>query len=293
MLINRSHKNWILFTALTTILLILSYLLYLYTNPQGPSGGSLPGLIYGNLALLLMVFASLLGARKKVPAWRIGRAVTWMKAHLWLSLLLIPLVLFHSGFKVGGPLTLWIWILFGAVVASGLLGAVLQHFLPSLMTEQVTMETVYDQIDHVISQLVYEADVVVTQVAGSLGIELKNPEGVPPVKVKEGTPQPGSDLLKAFYLDRVRPSLDPSPRLESSFESAGKIKTFFSQANLSLPPPFHPTLETLSQFMEERRQLARQKTIHRWLHGWLFAHVPASAVLMLLVLVHVFTSLWY
>lgn len=285
MLIDRTHKNWMIGIGVATVCLGLSYTLYIFFADGEPYGGSWLGLIYGNAAFLIMIFATLLGARKKAPTWRIGRAVTWMKGHLWLSLLLIPLVFFHSAFQVGGTVTLLIWIFFGFVMVSGILGAIAQHFLPRLMTEQVTMETVYDEIDHVIEQLQYEADVQITQLTGPLGFELKAPEGVTPAKIKEGPLQPGSDLLKQFYLEKVRSV--------KTFESREKIASPFGQAKLSLPPVFHDTIANLADLMEERRQLARQKTLHHWLHGWLFVHVPVSAVLMLLVIVHIVTALWY
>ena len=40
-----------------------------------------------------MIFAALLGARKKVPVWRVGRAQTWMRGHLWLGVLTLPLTI--------------------------------------------------------------------------------------------------------------------------------------------------------------------------------------------------------
>ena len=155
------------------------------------------------------------------------------------------------------------------------------------------METIYDEIDHVIEQLRYETDVQISQRIGPLGIDMKVPQGVAPVKIKEGSPQPGSDLLKNFYLEKVRPSLDPKFRPEKVFRSRGQIGGFFGQAKLSLPPVFHEVLDGLAEMMEERRELARQKTIHLCLHGWLLVHVPISAILMLLVMIHIVTTLWY
>lgn len=284
MLIDRSHERWILFIAIAILLLTVSYLFYVAFTPGRVSGGTVPGLIYGSLAMAIMIFASLLGARKKVPAWRIGRATAWMKGHIWLSILLVPLVLFHSGFRIGGPLTALLWILFGIVTVSGLVGLLFQQFLPRLMTEQVAMETVYDQIDHVIAQLRYEADLRMVALVGPLGFELQPPEGVTPVKAKEGTPQEGSDRMKDFYLEQVRPSLDPKGKL---------MKNTFGSFKLTVPAVFHDVTNFLAGLVEERRQLERQRGIHRWMHGWLFVHMPLSLALLLLVIVHSITALWY
>ena len=43
-----------------------------FESPGGPRGGSAIGLTFGIAGYALMLFAGLLGARKKVPVWRIG-----------------------------------------------------------------------------------------------------------------------------------------------------------------------------------------------------------------------------
>jgi hypothetical protein len=120
-------------------------------------GGTPLGLGFGIAGFAFMIFAALLGARKKVPVWRLGRAQTWMRGHLWLGLLTLPLILFHADFHSGGPLTtvlLWLLVI---VVASGIFGAALQHFMPATMTREVPLETIYEEIDHVRAQLRAEA----------------------------------------------------------------------------------------------------------------------------------------
>src|SRR5690348_6109314 len=108
-----------------------------------------------------MTLAALLGARKRVPTWRLGRAQAWMRGHLWLGLLALPMILFHGGFHFGGTLTrLLMWLLI-ITVASGIFGAALQHYIPQVMTRDVPLETIYDEIGHVRSLLLEEADRVV------------------------------------------------------------------------------------------------------------------------------------
>ena len=293
MIIDQGHRKWCLATLVSSLVLTILYLSSLWISPEPPSGGSLLGLTYGTLALLIMIFAALLGVRKKVPAWRIGRATTWMKGHLWLSLGLIPLVLYHSAFQAGGVLTITLWVLFSFVTVSGILGILLQQYLPRLMTEQAPMETIYDQIDHVINQIRYQADIQMAKLVGPLGIEMVVPEGMTPEKFKEGVPNPGTEQIKSFYLERIRPGLDPGKKIAGVFDTPHRIHTFFEEAKITLPPACHPLLQELNGILEERRQLERQRSLHHWLHGWLFVHVPLSALLMLLVIVHVVTALWY
>ena len=62
----------------------------------------------GILAAVIFLFELALVAKKTKPfrtARWLGSAQTWMKAHIWLGLLTVPLVLLHSGGQFGGTLT--------------------------------------------------------------------------------------------------------------------------------------------------------------------------------------------
>src|SRR5437773_10179465 len=170
MLLDTSHHRWIIATTVAAVVATAAYVPYAASRLNGPSGGSWPGLVFGGLGFALMIYAGLLGARRKVPTWRLGRATTWMKGHLWLGLLSYVLILFHSGFRWGGPLTFTLMGLFTLVVLSGIYGVVLQHIVPRMMLMQLPLETVYEQIDSIVAQLRSEADARVTAVAGPLPV---------------------------------------------------------------------------------------------------------------------------
>src|SRR5271163_3640137 len=156
---------------------VLAYVLYAQRAPAGPRGGSTMGLIFGIVGFGFMIFAALLGARKRVPTWRLGRAQSWMRGHLWLGLLSLPLILFHGGFHFGGTLTrvlMWLLII---TVGSGLFGAVLQNYVPRIMTSEVPLETIYAEIGHVQRLLREEADRAVESICGPMGLSKSEEEG--------------------------------------------------------------------------------------------------------------------
>jgi hypothetical protein len=170
MKMDRTQRGWavgsLLFLAVSTV----AYVVYAISAPAGPKGGSVAGLTFGVIGFAFMIFAALLGARKRVPTWRVGRAQAWMRGHLWLGLLALPLIFFHGGFHFGGTLTqvlMWMLIL---TVGSGVFGAVLQNYLPRVMTVDVPLETIYDEIAHVRVQLLEEADRAVESVCGPMGL---------------------------------------------------------------------------------------------------------------------------
>src|SRR5438105_6767760 len=174
-IVNRAHLPWFIFVVAATFFATWLYIgnFTPQTLPsalrlpdsllQKPSehhrvGGTPLGLIFGTIALSIFVFAALLGVRKKIVLWRIGTVQRWLRAHIWLTLLTIPLVILHSGFRLGGPMTTLIIILYVVVMVSGIYGLVLQHLMPRLMKERLPAETVFEQIPHIRTQLCVAAE---------------------------------------------------------------------------------------------------------------------------------------
>src|SRR6266571_5261933 len=176
MRMDRTQLGWAFASLGIAAISAAGYVWYAFESPQGPRGGTAVGLLFGAVGFAFMIFAALLGARKRVPTWRVGRAQAWMRGHLWLGLLSLPILLFHGGFHFGGTLTrvlMWLLII---VVGSGVFGAVLQHYLPGIMTSDAPLETIYDEIAHVREQLLDEADRYVETWCGSLRLQLAAPE---------------------------------------------------------------------------------------------------------------------
>lgn len=121
-------------------------------------GGTPLGLWFGAISLAIFIFAVLLSLRKKIPLWRVGTVQRWLRAHIWLTILTIPLVILHSGFRFGGPMTTFLMVLYAIVMVSGFYGLFLQHVMPRLMKERLPAETVFEQIPHIRSQLAAAAE---------------------------------------------------------------------------------------------------------------------------------------
>jgi hypothetical protein len=322
LLIDRTQKKWMVAAMVVLAIALVVYIPYSRESLNGPSGGSALGLTYGIVGFALMIFAGLLGARKKVPVWRLGKAQTWMRGHLWLGLLSLPLILFHAGFRIRGPLTVSLMVLFFVVIISGVFGAVLQEYLPRRMTDRVPMETIYDEIPHVRCQLWEEADALVAAVCGPLaeasaqrGVALRmradDPVCGPLAKASAerdkalGTQVAREDAvpieveqedrarLGDFYLREVRPFLEKPTVKGCRLATLQGTATVFPRIRATLPEVLHPTLDDLEDICEEERQLNEQERLHHWLHGWLIVHVPLSLALLLLAAVHVVMALRY
>jgi hypothetical protein len=172
---NWKHVPWIVFVLVATIAACILYAgnfhpaslpSWLRLPPsliQTPTehhtvGGTPLGLWFGSISLAIFIFAILLSLRKKIPLWRVGTVQRWLRAHIWLTILTIPLVILHSGFRLGGPMTTFLMVLYTIVMVSGFYGLFLQHVMPRLMKERLPAETVFEQIPHIRSQLAAAAE---------------------------------------------------------------------------------------------------------------------------------------
>lgn len=310
MLIDRSHKKWAVFTLVALAAATGYYCLYKQQSENsppmtGPSGGSWTGLTYGIIGFSLMIFCGLLGIRRKVRVWKIGKGQSWLRAHIWLGLLAFPLILFHAGMKFGHGLSLWMMIFFTIVLVSGLVGVLLQNILPRTMLLRVQAETTFEQIPHVVNVLRNEADSMVASVCGALGNEQPASEQLPggashAVMKKDGAVQgkvvksknkpvallEGAAPLKNFYLSEVQPFLHNDFKGESRLTVQRSAVALFAHTKTLIPAPLHETLKDLESVCEERRQLMLQVRLHYWLHIWEYIHVPLSYALLVMSAVH-------
>jgi hypothetical protein len=305
MLIDRQSRPWIFSVVAIFLIATVFYVPYHRSALPTISGGSWPGLIYGIIGTAMMAFAMLLSLKKRLrtAAW-LGRAFTWTQGHVWLGLLAYPLVLYHSGLRFGpvGSVAWWLMILFTAIVVSGIFGIVLQNIIPRRMLGDVPMETIYEQIDHILAKLRDEADAKVraaTESAGGNDPVVAFSGGTTVLAAPLATPLLSQSVLLKFHEQELLPFLRPT--ISSSARRLLNLNTSqaaFENLRLSLPPRdgaplMHDVVDDLEHIADERRQLARQQWMHGWLHTWLLIHVPLSFALTVLAAWHIVVALRY
>ena len=381
-ILNRVHVPWFIFVCVATVAAIVLYLAnfnpenlpagihlpaYLIQKPSDHRsvGGTPLGLIFGAISFAIFIFAALLSLRKKIPLWRIGTVQRWLRAHIWLTLLTIPLVILHSGFRLGGPMTTLLLLLYAIVMISGIYGLILQHQMPALMKERLPAETVFEQIPHIRAQLAAAAakmrdsfkpappktdagapapSVAKAVTAGSTPMasttaELSTPtaraktavgstiiaepitqlapaanaaatETKPPETVSQPVPpspapvapkpavtaatNPDSELALVEFLDRqVIPYLSAKRGEKFRLGHARFSEDTFRFVRLRMAQVYHPRVDEIQAWCDERRLLDLQTKMQHWLHGWLFVHVPVSFLLLMLTAWHAFVTLFY
>jgi len=281
-------------------LLAASVVLYIpyALGPRQPGGGTPLGLAYGVSGFACMAFVTLLALRKKFPIWRIGRTQTWMRGHLWLGAISLPLVLLHSAFLFGHGVTSIMMWLFVLVYASGIFGAWLQHTMPRRLLREVPMETIYEQIGRVRGQLLDEADTVVAEASGKLAIEIAVPvaaasSGANALATVMRAGSGDSDdtaALREFYMKEMRPFLQAPARAHALADQT-TAAAMFTRLRPLVPASTSAAIADLESICEEERQLLRQERLHGLLHAWLIVHVPLAYALMALAVVHVMMAL--
>ena len=319
MLIDRQtlpdHLPWIVTCIVATAVCAWWYFMPVYQGSLEdpsvwPGGSSVYGLVFGFTAGLIILFEFALWPRKLLRRWRIGSARTWMRAHIWLGLLTVPLLVMHSGFQVRGPLAMCLSILFVIVILSGIFGLVLQQRLPKMMLDTVAAETVFTQIDTLSTQFVSEAEEIVAAVCGGRedaaetvlaatvgtgGVQvvgaLRKPARILK-RIPALRPVPGAEPLREAFQETIRPYLlRQGPVAELRDEARAKL--LFDGLRAAMPADGHTAVRALEECCEHRRQFDRQARLHWWLHSWMAIHLPLSAALVILMIVHAWFGLMY
>jgi hypothetical protein len=320
------HRTWLVLVLLATLAAASWYGWTWRESGRLPGGGSLPGLVLGTLAGLICLFetalvvrkTSLLRTRRTILGIPLGTARQWMAAHLWLGLLSVPLVAMHAGFAFGGTLS---WLLawsFILVIASGVVGLVLQNVLPRLLTDTVPEETIYSQIEEIGRQFAVDAVRLAELYGGPappgrwehLQRHTEKETAAAAGEVVAGAPRTvGTLVARARHPQVEIAATNRSPELHRALEecvvdflltgqstrltTTQRIDWYFEDLERRVRPEARPAVEQIRSLCQRRRQLNVQKAFHFWLHSWLSIHLPLSVALLWLLAAHVIGALVY
>jgi hypothetical protein len=292
-----------------------------YQNGRLPGGGSTPGLVLGIVGGLIIVFECALWLRKTKPfrTRRIfGTAQSWMKAHIWLGLLVLPLAVMHSGFAFGGTLTSIVMWLLLIVIASGIFGLWMQNLVPKLLLEHVQGETVFSQIDLVKRQYANEAARIVFLSCGetqdpTIAATTSNVNNlssddatakvvgaqrrVGPIVVKTSAGSGDSlrlanpKVLRQAYEEIIQPYMANSVPVATPLANQRRSQAYFDALRTSAGEEAREAINSLQQICDRARQLNLQRRLHYLLHAWLAVHLPLSISLLILLVIHVIYAL--
>ena len=255
-------------TAAIGAALLLVYLVGSRFWPWSPKRGL--GLAFGFLAASVFVFEMLYPSRRP-KARPLGTARGWLQAHVYLGAVALLAVLIHGGFAwPNGGMGWWLLLLSAWTTLSGLAGVWLQKWIPVTLAEGLRVEALYERIPSLIEQLTAEADALMAD---------------------------AGDVLERFYRTEVQPQLsklDPSWSFLLDVRSGReRAQEPFRRIGQFVDPAEKEKVDDLMNIFTEKVELDAHYTLQGVLRRWLVLHVPAAGLLMGLLMLHVFTWLWY
>ena len=227
------------------------------------------GMTYGGAAVGLMLGVMAYGVRRRAPRYGPGSARGWLQFHVYGGVLFLVLVLMHTAFRAPRGVLGWaLWLLAIYVVLSGLVGLLLQRWLPRVLSSAFTTEVNFERIPALVDVLRGRAEDLVYSC---------------------------DDSVQRFYEINLQPAFaSPQPRLRYFVDAAGGIHARVAQLEhlRLLLPTDREKLDALKQLVASKLEMDAQYTLQRALRVWLMGHVPLTVLLLVLVGFHLFT-IWY
>jgi hypothetical protein len=121
-----------------------------YDRREFTHGGSAFGLAYGIAGTALILLLAFFGIRKRWYRSRFGTLEQWLQSHIYLGVLALVVLLFHTGGRFNDKIAVGTLVLVIIVVLSGITGAVLYAIVPRMLTEvesELTVEEIADQLN--------------------------------------------------------------------------------------------------------------------------------------------------
>lgn len=262
-----------------------------------PRGNSAFGVLTGVVGGLIVYFEMAVWPRKWLRGWRLGAAKVWLRWHVWLGIACLPVIVLHSGFVLGGPLSAITLVLFLLVIASGVWGLVLQQWLPHKLLTDVPGETVASQVDRAADRHLTEAANIVTELTAPPpeDAELIAVTGAATrtVALQAVVTGPPADQLAVFHDEVLTPYLRHGRRSGSPLRSRARADVLFARLRAAVPAYALPGLNRLEELADLRRQWDGQVRLNFWLHSWLAVHLPVSVAMTLFMTVHAVMALKY
>ncbi len=283
-------------------------------EPSSPWGVGL-----GLVGAVVIFFEMALYVRKKFRRFKgwppaLWNVRVWLWVHVVLGIAVLPVILVHGAYGLGGLVPAATMILFLATIASGVWGLVVQQWLPQSLIDEVPDETVASQVDRVAASYIGKKPVVwsrehdrdrtgeifrlleaLTREGAEPGEVLPVPGGGAAVAARSEAlvrGKPAEELWKFCegilvpYLERGRASGSP---LASEYDARRR----YAQLRETLPAGAFPAIDRLEQLARYRREWDAQERVNGWLHAWVPVHLGLSAAMTGVMVVHAVRALKY
>jgi hypothetical protein len=150
------HRNflWLKVALALSLVALLGYVL-IDVEPR-PNGGSAYGYALGTVGVLLILWLTMLGLRKRAMTRGRWSLKAWTSAHVYLGLSLVVIATLHTGFQFGWNVHTLAYALMLLVILSGLYGIAVYATLPqelSVSRSEMTRPQMIDAVTKLDRQL--------------------------------------------------------------------------------------------------------------------------------------------
>jgi hypothetical protein len=231
--------------------------------PPRHYGGTAYGYLLGTLSLLLILWLTMLGLRKRAMTRGRWSLKGWTSAHVWLGLSLVVLATLHTGFHLGWNVHTLAYSLMLLVIASGLYGIAAYAVLPSALSDSradMTRPQMLDALAKLDAQLETAAQPLADREAAAVRLAIRE------------------DPFKAGLLRRL------------SGAGAGSATLRALAALRGSGGALVPVLERKAAALA---QVRRHLRIRALLEIWLYVHVPLTFALIAALAAHVLSVFFY
>lgn len=237
--------------------------------------GNAWGIGYGTAAAVLLVVVAALGVRRRTMRLStrlgLGHARTWLDIHIFGGVLFLLLMLMHSGFRLPtGWVTWWLWSLSIWTVASGVLGVVIQKWIPRQLSSGLSVEVNYDRIPDLSREVLARAE------------ELTRDSSEPILDLFERTVAPVLEgpRRRLIYL------VDVTGGAQAQLREFRYLRQY-------LTPEEDKTLDRLEDLFKTKLEMDAHYTLQPILKWWLYIHVPTSMLLVGFFVLHLASVFLY
>ena len=288
-----NYRNY-RYGTLATLATVATIVAYMVDKPRvPPNGGTWLGYTLGTIAGLLVVFLSLFGVRKRSFSSRIGTAIGWLSAHVYLGIAALVIATLHSGMHFGANVHTAAYVLMWVVTLSGCWGVYAYVRYPGLMTRQrgnLRRKELLLQIAELDQRSLGLAGLA-PRVEALIGDSIR--------RTDLGGPRLWAQLRARdrSYLMIGGGSASQAAHL---VPNSGNHALIEQLADLRLAAPEEGTRATLQSLLECAgakaallQRLRRETKLAALLRIWLFIHVPVCCALLAALFTHVITVFLY
>mgnify|MGYP001818543219 CR=1 FL=1 len=257
--------RWLWIAVLLSIISVLGY--WLIDQEPRPNGGTWYGYTLGTIGLLLIVWLSLLGVRKRKISEGTWSLKAWTSAHIYLGLALIVVGTLHTGFQIGWNVHTLAYVLMLLVIITGIYGVVVYAKLPKALSANRKEMTRADMLD--------ELAVIDRQLDSAA-----QPLGRAQCDLVIGAL--GQDVFYGGAFGRLTGAY-PGCKTARALSRMPGTGTEAEQK----------VSELLTKRADQLGQIRRHLRNKALLEVWLFIHIPATIALLAALLAHVVSVFYY